>query len=175
MDVDEQVDEGLGEEEDAEMDGQEDEDGNPPPRKRSKARSKPRKSGVDIEALTRNVVVDEAELQRLKILELQRSLSKKALKFIGIVEKSSDIIVRLLGSTHKSEVVEAIEFFRIAHEWKMELAEVRFLRLSSLHGLVLTFLSVGGNQEDGASYLAERQQPDLGGRKGDQRYTVQGP
>ncbi|KAL0945257.1 hypothetical protein HGRIS_000767 [Hohenbuehelia grisea] len=58
---------------------------------------------------------------------LQMKLKKKyyveALTFIRIIEKAVEPIRKLLGSVNKAEVLEAMEFFRVAHEYQFTSAK----------------------------------------------------
>lgn len=88
-------------------------------------KKKPRKSQLDISALTDEQVA-LAALQSSQILhmKLRKRYYAEALNFIRQVEGAMEIIGQLLGSTNKAEVLESIEFFRIAYEYQFEGAEV---------------------------------------------------
>ena len=125
MDVDEEVptEEEQDTEEDVDM-----EDGDPTPKPKSK-RAKPtkrRKSELDMAALTSEqnalAALDGNEMLSLK---LRKKYYSEALNFIQQIENAIPIASQLLGSTHKSEVLEAMEFFRIIHEYKFEGAEAK--------------------------------------------------
>lgn len=123
MDVD---DGALTEEQDSDEDVDMD-DGETTPRPKSKRdkSTKGRKSELNIEALTSEqaalAALDGNEMLSLK---LRKKYYSEALNFIQQIENAIPIASQLLGSTHKSEVLEAMEFFRIIHEYKFEGAEV---------------------------------------------------
>ena len=123
MDVD---DDALTEEQDTDEDVDM-EDGDATPKQKSKRdkSTKRRKSELNIEALTSEqaalAALDGNEMLSLK---LRKKYYSEALNFIQQIENGIPIASQLLGSTHKSEVLEAMEFFRIIHEYKFEGAEV---------------------------------------------------
>ncbi|KAF8342559.1 non-SMC mitotic condensation complex subunit 1-domain-containing protein [Cantharellus anzutake] len=94
-----------------------------PKKKKSKARA--RKSATE-----RALAIEQAEaLNTLDMANLTRfRLTKRyiadALQFIREVESAMDIVGQLLGSTSKAEVLEAIEFFKVAYEYQMLGAQV---------------------------------------------------
>ena len=123
MDVD---DEALTEEEQDTDEDVDMEDGDATPKQKSK-RSKPtkrRKSELNMAALASEqdalAALDGNEMLSLK---LRKKYYSEALNFIQQIENGIPIASQLLGSTHKSEVLEAMEFFRIIHEYKFEGAE----------------------------------------------------
>lgn len=118
MDVDEEEPE--GDDEDVEMD---DETGsNPDVPKKNK--SKPRKSELDIEALTNEQAALAAlESDKLLHLRLRKRYYAEGLSFIRQIEEGIKVVEKLLASTNKLEVLEAIEFFRVAHEYQFDGAE----------------------------------------------------
>lgn len=64
----------------------------------------------------------------------------------------------LLGSTNKAEVLEAMEFFRVAWEYQFDSAEVRpFIKSKVCLILILAYVYAERHQEDVASHLVERQ------------------
>lgn len=97
-----------------------------------KKKKKPRKSHLDISALT-NEQVALAALQSDQILhlKLRKRYYAEALNFIRQVEGAMETIGKLLGSTNKAEVLESIEFFRVAHEYQFESAEVCLIAFGS--------------------------------------------
>lgn len=119
MDVDGEEDD--EEDEDVPMDD-EDEDDVPKPRKK-RSKKKPRKSELDLEALT-NEAAALGELNENQHLEqkLRKKFCLDALEFIRQVEEGMKTIMRLLASTNKLEVLEAIEFFRVTYEYKFDAA-----------------------------------------------------
>jgi condensin complex subunit 1 len=90
-----------------------------------KKKKKPRKSQVDISALTDEQVA-LAALQSSKVLhlKLRKKYYAEALNFIRQMEDAMDMVEKLLGSTNKAEVLESMEFFRVAYEYQFTKAEV---------------------------------------------------
>lgn len=129
MDVDEEEVDGEDEGQEEDPEGDEGEDGTPRPKKKKGKKSKAQPA-VNLAALGTNGAISDLDAKVLEKLDKTRTLCSVALKFIGLIERGSDIVARLLGSTHKAEVLEAMEFFRILHVWEIETAEVRFLKLS---------------------------------------------
>lgn len=130
MDVDEESGDDAGgdtEEDEPEMSVDEDEGSEATPKKPKKAsKLKPRKSQLNVEALTQERAIlatyDEHEITTLR---LQKKYYSDALNFIGEIEAAMDPMCKLLGSTSKPEVLEVMEFFRVAHEYEFESAKVR--------------------------------------------------
>lgn len=104
----------------------EDGDTTPKPKSKRDRSTKRRKSELDMAALTNEqaalAALDGNEMLSLK---LRKKYYSEALNFIQQIENAIPIASQLLGSTHKSEVLEAMEFFRIIHEYKFEGAEVK--------------------------------------------------
>lgn len=90
-----------------------------------KKRKRTRKSQIDISALT-NEQVALAALQSSKLLhlKLRKRYYAEALSFIRQMENGMEIVEKLLGSTNKAEVLESMEFFRVAYEYQFSKAEV---------------------------------------------------
>ncbi|KAF5368830.1 hypothetical protein D9758_003038 [Tetrapyrgos nigripes] len=108
-----------------------DEDGeqqNPKPKKKKKSQLKPRKSQIDLNALNQQPI-DAGAYEQLR---LRKKYYSDALQFIRIVEESMNIICQLLGSTHKPEVLESIEFFRVADEYNFESAAMGLKKMLHL-------------------------------------------
>ena len=91
--------------------------------------SKGKKSGCKSE-LNMAVLTDKQatlmalESNQLLHLCLHKWCYSEALNFICQVEEAAQIIFQLLGSMHKSEVLELMEFFRVANEYQLDSAEV---------------------------------------------------
>lgn len=150
-----EVDEAPTEEERDTDDDVEMEDGDVTPKPKSK-RDKPtkrRKSELNMEALTSEqaalAALDGNEMLSLK---LRKKYYSEALNFIHQIENAIPIASQLLGSTHKSEVLEAMEFFRIIHEYKFEGAEAK-ISCSPPRHLYQTDRFLGRNQENAPSHL----------------------
>jgi condensin complex subunit 1 len=95
------------------------------PHKKKKKGKKPRKSEIDMAALTdEQAALAALESDQLLHLRLRRKYYAEALNFIKQIEGSMEILGKLLGSTHKLEVLEAMEFFRVAYEYQFDSAEV---------------------------------------------------
>ena len=131
MDVDEEEGEGSQAQDpdgDVEMtDGEEGEKA-----QRTRKKKKPRKSQLNIDALQTEAeaiaILDSNEMLHLK---LRKRYYAEGLSFIRQIEQGMKIIEQLLASTAKPEVLEAMEFFRVAHEYQFDSAEVSRTRRSS--------------------------------------------
>lgn len=129
MDVDDdeaddtEEDEGEGEDESENNDQQTPRKS--PPKKKSKTKKAPRKSELDMTALTNEQAALAAlESDQLLHLRLRKKYYVEALNFIRLVENSMEIMAQLLGSTNKAEVLESMEFFRVAYEYQFDGAKV---------------------------------------------------
>lgn len=129
MDVDGEEDEEGGDTEDEPsmvVDGDDDE--NTPKKSSSKKkRSKlaPRKSQLNVAALSNEQEALAAlEGNEILHLRLRKKYYVEALNFIRQIEGAMEIMGELLGSTNKPEVLEAMEFFRVSHEYHFESAQV---------------------------------------------------
>lgn len=101
-----------------------DEGAEAPKRKKSK---KGRKSELNMEALTNEAAAMAAlEGNQMLHLKLRRKYYSEALNFIRQLEAGMKIVEQLLASTNKPEVLEAMEFFRVAYEYQFDGAEVHF-------------------------------------------------
>ncbi|KAF6764466.1 condensin [Ephemerocybe angulata] len=131
MDVDGEEEEGEGEDENEEEDEEDEEDGggdteedepdsmpvdeDPRPRKLA-----PRKSQINVDAMAQEqAVVAQLEHTEILRLKLERKYYKEGLNFIEQLEGAMEVIVRLLGSKSKAEVLEAIEFFKRGAEYQL--------------------------------------------------------
>jgi condensin complex subunit 1 len=135
MDVDGEDDPGEGDEE---HDTEEDEpsmsiDGedNDAPKKKTKKKSSklgPRKSQLDVAALSsEQEALAALQTDEILHLRLRKKYYVEALNFIRQIEGAMETMCNLLGSTNKPEVLEAMEFFRVAHEYKFSTAMVGHL------------------------------------------------
>lgn len=94
-------------------------------KKSKKKAKKPRKSQLDISALTdEQVALAALQSNQILNLKLRKRYYAEALDFIRHIENAMEIIGQLLGSTNKAEVLESIEFFRVAHEYQIVGSEV---------------------------------------------------
>ncbi len=90
-----------------------------------KGKKSGRKSELDMAALTdEQAALAALESNQLLHLRLRKRYYSEALNFIRQVEEAAQIIFQLLGSTHKSEVLESMEFFRVVNEYQLDSAEV---------------------------------------------------
>jgi len=121
MDEDEPEPSEAEEEEDTEgVDG--DEEGTTP---KPKGKKSGRKSELDMAALTdEQAALAALESNQLLHLRLRKRYYSEALNFIRQVEEAAETIFKLLGSTHKSEVLESMEFYRVAREYQLDSAKV---------------------------------------------------
>lgn len=98
-----------------------------------------RKSELDMAALTdEQAALAALESNQLLHLRLRKRYYSEALNFIRQVEDASTTTLQLLGSTHKPEVLESMEFFRVAHEYQLDSAQVS---LEALFFLVIPGIS----------------------------------
>lgn len=97
-------------------------------------KKKPRKSEqVNLHAVSQQqVLVAEMEGTQLVHLRLKKRYYAEALDFIRWLEQGSDTLCDLLGSTHKTEVLEAMEYFRVSYEYGMESAQVGLKKMLHL-------------------------------------------
>lgn len=137
MDVDEDGEGGAtAESDDSEEDDEDsmsvDGDSQQTPKEKKKTKGsklKPRKSQLDMNALTQ----EQAALAALEAdehlrLRLKKKYYAEALTFIRQIENSMETLMKLLGSTNKAEVLETMEFFRVAYEYELEGAKVSCFR-----------------------------------------------
>ena len=124
MDVDEEA-EDAGEDDDADSiidDDEEEEEEDVLPNSQGKSG---RKSELDMAALTdEQAALAALESNQLLHLRLRKRYYSEALNFIRQVEDAAETILKLLGSTHKTEVLESMEFFRVAHEYQLDGSKV---------------------------------------------------
>jgi condensin complex subunit 1 len=144
MDVDGEADgEGEGDEEEDDVGGDTeedepnemsvDEDGeNEDGRRPRKQKLQPRKSQINVDAITQEQeVLAHMEHNDLVKMKLRKKYCKEAINFIHQMEMAIEVIVKLLGSKNKFEVLEAIDFFKAAHEYRITGAQVRLLLFSA--------------------------------------------
>lgn len=130
MDVDEEGEEQDNDEQEEADDPMDDSSQPRTPRpkkakKKSKQRRAQRKSELDIEALTNEQQALAAlESNQLLSLRLRKRYYAEGLNFIRLVEAGMKVVEQLLASTNKLEVLESIEFFRVAFEYKFDGAGV---------------------------------------------------
>ncbi|KAK7433641.1 condensin complex non-SMC subunit Cnd1 [Stygiomarasmius scandens] len=107
-----------------------DEDGerSPKPKKKKKSKLKPRQSQLDISAINEQPI----DTRQHAFLTLRKRYYSEALQFIRSVEESMEHISTLLGSKNRPEVLESIEFFRVAYEYKFASAEIGLKKMIHL-------------------------------------------
>lgn len=94
--------------------------------KKLKKKKKARRSELDISTLTdEQVALAALESDKLLHLKLRKRYYAEGLRFIRAIEGSTEQLARLLLSQSKAEVLEAMEFFRVAHEYHFGSAEVK--------------------------------------------------
>jgi condensin complex subunit 1 len=134
---DTEVEEGGDEEDDEEdpsamsVDPEDGEEQTPKKKKRKAPKLKPRKSQIAVDMTDEQVALETLETNQLLHLRLRKKYYAEALNFIRQIEGTMDIMENLLGSKNKPEVLEAIEFFRVAHEYKFTKADVSFFTFCS--------------------------------------------
>lgn len=93
----------------------------------------PRKSELDMAALNNEQEALAAlESNQLLHLRLRKRYYAEGLNFIRQVEEGMKTVQRLLASTNKLEVLEAIEFFRVTYEYQFDGAEVRVFAANNI-------------------------------------------
>ncbi|WWC67026.1 uncharacterized protein I206_100933 [Kwoniella pini CBS 10737] len=106
---------------DEDMDNAEEVEGTPKPKSKRKER-KPRQSQLDITGIqAEQSTLDPELIQRLR---LTKKYYSDALRFINQLEGAVTTLCQLLVSTTKTEVLEAMRFFRIAFEYDLQSSEI---------------------------------------------------
>jgi condensin complex subunit 1 len=98
----------------------------PKDKEKRKRKKKARKSeALDLAALNNEQAALAAlESNHILHLRLRKKYYTEGLNFIRQVEGAMGILSQLLVSTSKAEVLESMEFFRVAHEYQFESAQV---------------------------------------------------
>ncbi|KAG8832801.1 Condensin complex subunit [Serendipita sp. 399] len=101
---------------------------------KTKKKKKPRKSEqVNLHAVSQEqVLVAEMEGTQIVHLKLRKRYYAEALDFIRWLDQGSETVGELLGSTHKTEVLEAMEFFRVSYEYGMDSAPLGLKKMLHL-------------------------------------------
>ncbi len=87
-------------------------------------RRRPRKSAVDMRALAASQEeLSPEEADKLMKLRLTARYYADAIAFIDQLHTAIPQLLELLASTNKAEVLETMEFFRVAYEYKIEGAD----------------------------------------------------
>ncbi|KAF8623362.1 hypothetical protein AX17_007440 [Amanita inopinata Kibby_2008] len=101
--------------------------------KKKASKVKRRKSQLDVAALSNEQAALAAlETNQMLHLRLRKKYYAEALNFIRQIEGAMDVTAQLLGSTNKPEVLEAMEFFRVAHEYQFESAQIGIKKMLHL-------------------------------------------
>ncbi|KDN42856.1 hypothetical protein K437DRAFT_275042 [Tilletiaria anomala UBC 951] len=94
---------------------------------------RPRKSVVDMEALAASQAeLSPEEADKLMKLRLTSRYYTDALAFIDQLSAALPMLSQLLASTSKAEVLEAMDFFRVAFDYKIEGAEAGMRKMIHL-------------------------------------------
>ncbi|KAJ7183082.1 non-SMC mitotic condensation complex subunit 1 [Mycena filopes] len=126
----------------------------PKKKKRKAPKLKPRKSQIAVDMTDEQVALETLETNQLLHLRLRKKYYAEALNFIRQIEGTMEIMEKLLGSKNKPEVLEAIEFFRVAQEYKFVKADVGIKKM--LH-LIWSKDNSNSTSEDGQELKGIRQ------------------
>jgi condensin complex subunit 1 len=116
-------DAGEGEEEDEQAKDEAEDEGEDasvrPSRRNGKA--------PDLDAIAKEQITAAKDGQAIQHLRLTKKYFSDAIAFIRLIQSGIPALSELLVSTSKAEVLESMQFFRIAHIYEIPLAEVRWL------------------------------------------------
>ncbi|KAF6767508.1 Condensin complex, subunit 1, N-terminal [Kalmanozyma brasiliensis GHG001] len=131
-DMDEDEDEEKDEEDADDTLMQDDDDEDAPPARGRKSAKKPkvqkqkskskksRRSGVDLQALAAaQAEMEPVDAEKVMRLRLTKRYYTDAIAFITQIETAMPNLTLLLASTNKAEVLESMEFFRVAYEYRL--------------------------------------------------------
>ena len=94
-------------------------------KKQKVSKLKPRRSELNFEALAQEQqALSSLEADEHLHLKLKRKYYAEATTFTHLLGDAMENLKKLLGSTNKAEVLETMEFFRVAHEYRLKDAEV---------------------------------------------------
>ncbi|GJJ15002.1 hypothetical protein Clacol_009273 [Clathrus columnatus] len=115
-------------------DEREDEDATPKKKvSKQKKKSKRKSEGPALEALTNEQAALAAlESNHILHLKLRKRYYAEGLDFIKRIESGMEIMTQLLGSKNKPEVLEAVDFFKVAHDYQFASAEVGIKKMLHL-------------------------------------------
>ena len=122
--------------------------------KKGKKKKGRKSDALDLSALTNEQAALAAlESNHILHLRLRKRYYAEGLNFIRQVEGSMEVLGELLGSRNKPEVLEAMEFFRVAHEYQFASAAVcdRVFRDAFLANLDIA----DWYQEDASSHMVK--------------------
>ncbi|EJU02276.1 hypothetical protein DACRYDRAFT_94650 [Dacryopinax primogenitus] len=128
-----EVEEDAGEDdEEREMDEVEPTPKKPKRSKKSKARAPRQSEPLNLAAVSEEQALAAMDGSMMIKLRLTKRYYADALRFIRIIEHSMDLLSTLLVSTNKAEVLEAMEFFRVAHEYEFVSAQIGIKKMVHL-------------------------------------------
>jgi condensin complex subunit 1 len=119
------------EEQEEEEEEEDDEDMEDVPKKRRKAQEPLKKKasrksdGIDLAAADQSQLLAVVDAETLTRLRLTKKYYADAIAFIEQLDRAMPTIADLIASTVKSEVLEAMDFFKVAYEYKIDSADVR--------------------------------------------------
>lgn len=87
--------------------------------------------------LAQKTVISVEKMQQLKLM---KTFHADAIKFIQQIHSAIPIIAQLLSSKSKPEVLEAMDFFVTAHDYKIKPASVRLLETIIRNQLLTRFI-----------------------------------
>ncbi|KAJ3827571.1 non-SMC mitotic condensation complex subunit 1-domain-containing protein [Lentinula raphanica] len=119
---DEEADQDTDEDTDEDTSMDVDEEGQPAESSKSN-KLKPRKSQINLEAFDDDEAIRKLTSAETEKLRLQKKYFADGLEFIRQMEGAIEVLEQMLGSKNKAEVLEAMEFFKIAHEYQLSSAE----------------------------------------------------
>ncbi|KDR79872.1 hypothetical protein GALMADRAFT_222814 [Galerina marginata CBS 339.88] len=123
MDVDREAGGDTEEEDEASQMSVDEDDENATPKKKKAPKLKPRKSQLDVEALNQEqAILAQYTDQEIVNFRLQKKYYTDALTFIDSIERAMEPLCKLLGSKSVPEVLEIMDFFRVAYEYQFEAA-----------------------------------------------------
>ena len=117
-------DAGEGDEEDQAEDQGEAEEDNPSVRPSRRGGKAP-----DLDAIAKEQMTAVKDGQAIQHLRLTKRYFSDAIAFIQLIQSGIPALSELLVSTSKAEVLESMQFFRIAHIYDIPMAEVSALPL----------------------------------------------
>jgi hypothetical protein len=128
---------------------------------KGKKHKKRRKSELDMAALgDEQAAVAALESTELMKLRLTKKYCAEALNFVKQLDGAMSTLSDLLGSKSKPEVLEAIEFFRVAHEYKLEGSDVSN---NSLRSTTNAYVTTGWHSQDAASHMVKGRECNVRG------------
>ncbi|GAA5989443.1 hypothetical protein JCM10908_000476 [Rhodotorula pacifica] len=103
-----------------------------PSKQQKKKKRAPRRSMLDLAAADQSSALAQVDSDTLQRLRLTKAYYTDAISFIESLEGAMDTVTELLASSVKSEVLEAIEFCKVAKEYKLEASEQGIRRMLHL-------------------------------------------